>query len=74
MLSVTFFIILKNISQDKLNISVEELMQRFVRGDTSRTTEGSGLGISIAKSLYVLSVIIDFYVKILINYERSFIF
>ncbi len=42
---------LKNISKDKLNISVDELMQRFVRGDTSRTTEGSGLGISIAKSL-----------------------
>lgn len=42
---------LKNISQDKLNISVDELMQRFVRGDSSRTTEGSGLGISIAKSL-----------------------
>ena len=42
---------LKNISKDKLNITEEELMQRFVRGDTSRTTEGSGLGISIAKSL-----------------------
>lgn len=42
---------LKNISQDQLNISVDELMQRFVRGDSSRTTEGSGLGISIAKSL-----------------------
>lgn len=34
---------IKNISQDKLNISEEELMQRFVRGDKSRTTEGSGL-------------------------------
>ncbi len=44
-------IILKNISQDKLNISVDELMQRFVRGDSARTTEGSGLGISIASSL-----------------------
>ncbi len=42
---------LKNISKEKLNISVDELMQRFVRGDASRTTEGSGLGISIAKSL-----------------------
>ena len=41
----------KNISKDKLNISVEELMQRFVRGDKSRTTEGSGLGISIAQNL-----------------------
>lgn len=44
-------ICIKNISRDKLNISEEELMQRFVRGDKSRTTEGSGLGISIAKSL-----------------------
>ena len=44
-------VILKNISKDKLNISVDELMQRFVRGDSARSTEGSGLGISIAKSL-----------------------
>ena len=42
---------IKNISKEKLNISSEELMQRFVRGDTSRTTEGSGLGISIAQNL-----------------------
>ena len=42
---------LKNISKAKLNISTEELMQRFVRGDTSRNTEGSGLGLSIAESL-----------------------
>ena len=41
----------KNISKDKLNISAEELMQRFVRGDKSRSTEGSGLGISIAQNL-----------------------
>lgn len=41
----------KNISKDKLNISAEELIQRFVRGDKSRTTEGSGLGISIAQNL-----------------------
>lgn len=44
-------IYIKNISKEKLNISAEELMQRFVRGDKSRTTEGSGLGISISKSL-----------------------
>ena len=44
-------IILKNISEAKLNISEEELMQRFVRGDQSRTAEGSGLGLSIAQSL-----------------------
>lgn len=42
---------MKNISKDRLNISAEELMQRFVRGDKSRTTEGSGLGISIAQNL-----------------------
>lgn len=41
----------KNISKDKLNISSDELMQRFVRGDKSRYTEGSGLGLSIAQSL-----------------------
>lgn len=44
-------IIFKNISKERLNITEEELMQRFVRGDKSRTTEGSGLGLSIAKSL-----------------------
>ena len=42
---------IKNISKDRLNISADELMQRFVRGDKSRFTEGSGLGLSIAKSL-----------------------
>lgn len=41
----------KNISKEQLNISSEELMERFVRGDNSRNTEGSGLGLSIAKSL-----------------------
>ncbi len=42
---------MKNISRDRLNISEEELMERFVRGDSSRHTEGSGLGLSIARSL-----------------------
>ncbi|MEG1789189.1 MAG: HAMP domain-containing sensor histidine kinase [Oscillospiraceae bacterium] len=42
---------LKNISRDPLNISEEELLERFVRGDSSRNTEGSGLGLNIAKSL-----------------------
>ena len=42
---------LKNISEQPLNISADELTERFVRGDVSRTTEGSGLGLSIAKSL-----------------------
>ena len=42
---------LKNISATQLNIPAEQLMERFVRGDESRTTEGSGLGLSIARSL-----------------------
>ncbi|MEA4828955.1 MAG: sensor histidine kinase, partial [Enterococcus thailandicus] len=42
---------MKNISQNPLNIHADELTERFVRGDVARTTEGSGLGISIAKSL-----------------------
>ena len=41
----------KNISRQQLNIPAEELMERFVRGDASRTTEGSGLGLNIARSL-----------------------
>jgi signal transduction histidine kinase len=44
----------KNISREPLNISSDELMERFVRGDSSRNTEGSGLGLSIAKSLCTL--------------------
>jgi len=42
---------LKNVSASSLNISAETLMERFVRGDASRSTEGSGLGLSIAQSL-----------------------
>lgn len=45
--SVTF----RNISREPLNISSDELTERFVRGDRSRNTEGSGLGLSIAKNL-----------------------
>ncbi|MDZ5472354.1 HAMP domain-containing sensor histidine kinase [Bacillus sp. 31A1R] len=41
----------KNISATELNISADELMERFKRGDESRTSQGSGLGLSIAKSL-----------------------
>ena len=44
-------IVMKNISASELNISAEELLERFVRGDRSRHTEGSGLGLSIARSL-----------------------
>ena len=41
----------KNISRDRLNISADELMERFKRGDESRNTEGSGLGLAIARDL-----------------------
>ena len=44
----------KTISRDPLNISADELMERFVRGDSARSTEGSGLGLSIARSLVEL--------------------
>jgi signal transduction histidine kinase len=42
---------LKNISREPLTRSSDDLLERFVRGDSSRTTEGSGLGLNIAKSL-----------------------
>ena len=42
---------LKNVSEQPLNISADELTERFIRGDISRSTEGSGLGLSIAKTL-----------------------
>jgi len=45
---------IKNISREPLNMTPEELMERFVRGDASRNTEGSGLGLNIAKSLMEL--------------------
>ncbi len=44
-------VVFKNISKDSLNVTGDELMERFVRGDSSRNTEGSGLGLSIAGSL-----------------------
>lgn len=69
---------MKNVSQEKLNISADELMQRFVRGDDSRNTEGSGLGLSIASSLTELQkgkfhIYLDGDLfKITIGFERYF--
>ena len=69
---------LKNISKEKLNISADELMQRFVRGEASRNTEGSGLGLSIAESLTQLQngkfhIYLDGDLfKITIGFERKF--
>ena len=48
------YVIFKNISNCALNVSENELLERFVRGDSSRNTEGSGLGLSIAQSLVAL--------------------
>ena len=47
-------IVLKNISRDELTMDVEELTERFMRGDKSRNTEGSGLGLAIVKSFVEL--------------------
>lgn len=45
------YVVIKNISAYQLNISADQLTERFVRGDISRTTEGTGLGLSISRSL-----------------------
>lgn len=69
---------LKNISKDKLNISADELMERFVRGESSRNTEGSGLGLSIAQSLTQLqkgefNIYLDGDLfKVTITFEKKF--
>ena len=46
--------IFRNTSSERLNISSEELLRRFVQGDASRKSEGSGLGLSIAQNLMKL--------------------
>ncbi len=67
----------KNISAEPLDISPDELTERFVRGDRSRGTEGSGLGLSIAKSLTELQGgTFDIHIdgdlfKVVITFERS---
>ncbi|MEG1179596.1 MAG: HAMP domain-containing sensor histidine kinase, partial [Oscillospiraceae bacterium] len=48
------YISVKNISKDELDVPVDQLTQRFVRGDSARTSEGSGLGLSIADNLIAL--------------------
>lgn len=69
---------LKNISKEKLNISADELMERFVRGESSRNTEGSGLGLSIAQSLTQLqkgefNIYLDGDLfKVTITFEKKF--
>ena len=47
-------IMLKNMSATEIDFSVDDIMERFVRGDKSRNTEGSGLGLAIAKSFIEL--------------------
>lgn len=71
-------LILKNISEQPLNISANELTERFIRGDISRSTEGSGLGLSIAKNLTELqSGIFELYLdgdlfKVKIEFARVY--
>lgn len=67
----------RNTSREQLNITADELIERFVRGDKSRSTEGSGLGLSIAKSmtelqngLFNLSIDGDLF-KTILTYKKT---
>lgn len=70
-------IVLRNIAANEINFSVDEIMERFVRGDKSRNTEGSGLGLAIAKSFVdlqggKLEVIVDGDLfKIIITFDKN---
>ena len=72
-------VVFKNISRDSLNIPTDELMERFVRGDSARTSEGSGLGLSIAQSLtelqggrFALAIDGDLF-KAIVSFDRLLI-
>ncbi len=71
--AVTIF---RNVSKYPLNITSDELFERFIRGDSSRNTEGSGLGLSIARSLIELQKgVMELYIdgdlfKVIIKYDR----
>ena len=72
------YITFRNTSRYALNITSEELMERFVRGDSSRNTEGSGLGLSIAQSLMELmhgrfELVVDGDLfKVILSFERCY--
>ena len=51
------FFSLKNISAQPLNISADELTERFIRGDVSRNTEGSGLGLYLDGDLFKVTIV-----------------
>lgn len=70
-------IILKNMAANEINFSVDEVMERFVRGDKSRNTEGSGLGLAIAKSFVELqggklNIVVDGDLfKVIITFDKK---